>query len=180
MTNTEELKRGWRFLRADVFPIADAMEAHRDAAGRSPTDMDYDDRAWQSVAVPHTFNDGDLFSVPIEDGGSGQVRTSAFYRYTLCIPEQHRGDRVYIAFEGVRQTCYLYVNGTLAGYTEMGVGPFAFDLTPHLDPSGRNILAVATDNTSTRNIPFCIAETPNKPDAQPGSYLQSQDTAHLL
>ena len=53
--------------------------------------------------------------------------------------------------------------------------PFGFDLTPSLDHSGRNVIAVATDNTSTRNIPFCIAETPNAADVQLGSYLLSQD-----
>ena len=175
MENVIELKRGWRFLRADAFPMADAMEKHRDAAGRSPVDAEYDDRAWERVTVPHTFNGADLFSVPIEDGGSGQVRTAAFYRRDLFIPPEKRGDRVYIAFDGIRQTCYMYVNGVLAGYTEMGVGPFGFDLTPYLKEDGRNVLAVATDNTSTRNIPFCIAETPNHPDAVPGSFFQSQD-----
>ncbi len=175
MGNMIELKQGWRFMRADAFPMAEAVEKHRDAADRSPLDRDYDDGAWEEVTVPHTFNDADLFSVPIEDGGSGQRRTAAFYRYTLRIPPEHRGKRVYIAFEGVRQTCYLYVNGRPAGYTEMGVGPFGFDLTPWIDPDGPNVLAAATDNTGTRNIPFCIAETPNRPGAVPGSYLQSQD-----
>lgn len=175
MENVTELKQGWRFLLADAFPMAEAVEKHRDAANRSPLDADYDDRAWEKVTVPHTFNDADLFSVPIEDGGSGQKRTAAFYRYTLRIPPEHRGKRVYIAFEGVRQTCYMYVNGRLAGYAETGVGPFGFDLTLLIDPDGPNVLAVATDNTSTRNIPFCAAETPDCPGAEPGSYLQSQD-----
>ena len=39
----------------------------------------------------------------------------------------------------------------------------------------RNLIAVATDNTATRETDFCIAETPNKPDVIPGSYLFPQD-----
>ncbi|MBQ8137390.1 MAG: hypothetical protein IJ174_08160, partial [Clostridia bacterium] len=170
MENVMELAQGWRFLRADAFPMAAAIEKHRDRANRSPVDRDYDDRAFETVAVPHTFNDADLFSVPIEDGGSGQKRTAAFYRRALSIPPAQRGKRVILSFESIRQTCYLYVNGQLAGYTEMGVGPFGFDITPYLRADGENVLAIATDNTSTRNIPFCIAETPNAPDAVPGSY----------
>ena len=176
MNNTYYFHHGWRFLRADAFPMAEALEKRRDAAGRSPVDPGYDDSAWERTALPHTYHDGELFSVPIEDGGSGQTRTAAFYRNELEIPPEHRGKQVLIAFEGVRQTCYLYVNGRLAGYEEAGVGPFGFDLTPFLRADGKNCIAVVTDSTSTRNIPFCIAETPNKPDAAPGSYLCSQET----
>ena len=138
-------------------------------------DPDYDDRDWEQVTLPHTFNGGDLFSVPIEDGGSGQKRTCAFYRNTLEIPAAQSGKRVLLTFEGVRQTCCVYVNGRLTGIHENGVGPFGFDITPYLEPSGKNRIAVATDNTSTRNIPFCIAETPNAPGAEPGTFLQSQE-----
>ncbi len=167
---------GWRFCRADAFPVAEALKKWRDPAGHSPVDPAYDDSGWEKVTLPHTYHDGELFSVPIEDGGSGQTRTTAFYRNVLEIPPEHRGKQTLIAFEGVRQTCYLYVNGVLAGYYEAGVGPFGFDLTPFLSPGGRNCIAVVTDSTSTRNIPFCIAETPNAPGAEPGSFLSSQDS----
>ena len=175
MASTYYFHHGWKFCLANRFPMEDAFLAHRDAQGREVFDPAYADQDWQQVTLPHTFNDGELFSVPIEDAGSGQTRTVAFYRNTLVVPPQHRHDRAYIAFEGMRQTCYLYVNGQLAGYYEAGVGPFGFDVTPFLAADGVNQITVVTDNTSTRNIPFCIAETPNKPDVAPGSYLQSQE-----
>ena len=175
MQNAYYFHHGWRFKRADAFPMAEALKKHRDEKGRFMYETDYQEQGWERVTLPHTFNDAELFSVPIEDGGSGQTRTAAFYRNTLAVPSEHRGDRVFLEFEGVRQTCYLYVNGQLAGYYEAGVGPFGFELTPFLRPDGENLIAVATDNTSTRNIPFCIAETPNKPGVSPGSYLLSQD-----
>ena len=175
MHNTFFFHQGWRFCRADAFPMAEAVERCRDRSGRSPAEPDYDDRDWEQVTLPHTFNGSDLFSVPIEDGGSAQIRTCAFYRNRLEIPAGQIGKRVILAFEGVRQTCYVYVNGTLAGYYEAGVGPFGFDCTPYLAAGGTNVITVATDNTSTRNIPFCIAETPNAPGAVPGSFMQSQE-----
>ncbi len=175
MDNAFYFHHGWRFRLTDAFPMEKAMAACRDASGRLPVDREYDDTLWEQVVLPHTFNGSDLFSVPIEDGGSGQRRACAFYRNALTLPPERRGRHVLISFEGVRQTCYVYINGRLAGYHESGVGPFAFDLTPCLREDGKNVVAVATDNTSTRNIPFCIAETPNKPGVAPGSYLQSQD-----
>lgn len=175
MINDYLFHHGWRFLRADAFPMEAALEKWRDSQGRLPQDPDYDDSFWEAVVLPHTFNGEDLFSVPIEDGGSGQKRTCAFYRSRLDIPPEQRSKRVFLTFEGVRQTCYCHVNGRLAGYYEMGVGPFGFDITPYLDPSGSNVIAVLTDNTSTRNIPFCVAETPNLPGVVPGFFLQSQE-----
>ncbi len=166
---------GWKFCKTGMFPMDKARVAFVDGEGRDVADPAYNDSAWDSVSLPHTFNDGELFCVPIEDGGSGQTRCTAFYRNTLVVPEEHRCGRVYISFEGIRQTCYLYVNGELCGYYEAGVGPFGFDLTPFLRADGVNALTLITDNTSTRNIPFCIAETPNKPDVAPGSYLLSQE-----
>ena len=175
MKNTYFFHHGWRFRLGNAFPIQEAIDQNRDRNGRTVTDPAYLDTDWEKVALPHTFNDGDLFSVPIEDGGSGQRRTTAFYRNTLEIPPEHREKQTLILFEGMRQTCYLYVNGQLAGMYEAGVGPFGFDLTRWLRPEGKNSIVVVTDNTSTRNIPFCGAETPGAPDVAPGSYLCSQE-----
>ena len=168
---------GWHFLRADAFPMAKAVDAHRDAEGHAFYEADYRETGWQPVTLPHTFNDEDLFRDRIQDGGSGQRRTAAFYRSILTIPARHKNHKVLLAFEGLRQTCYLYVNGTLAGYYEAGVAPFGFDITPYVRYDAPNLIAIATDNTATRNAPFCIAETPNKPDAVPGSYLFPQEQA---
>lgn len=73
------------------FPMESAIEKCRDRQGRSPVSPEYDDSAWEQVVLPHTFNGEDLFTVPIEDGGSGQRRTCAFYRNTLEIPAEHAG-----------------------------------------------------------------------------------------
>jgi|GEM_PF-4657349 len=108
-----------------------------------------------------------LWKYPGPLPGGGQRRPAAFYRNILTIPARHKNHKVLLAFEGLRQTCYLYVNGTLAGYYEAGVAPFGFDITPYVRYDAPNLIAIATDNTATRNAPFCIAETPNKPDALP-------------
>ena len=41
-----------------------------------------------------------------------------------------------------------------------------------------NLIAIATNNTATRNAPFCIAETPNQaPMLSPAAYLFPQEQA---
>lgn len=165
---------GWHFLLTNTFPISSAIEENKDTKNQVFYETSYKENNWTEVTLPHTFNDVDLFKDRIQDAGSGQKRTSAFYRNWLIIPKEHQGNKVLIEFEGIRQTCYLYVNGHLAGYYEAGTAPFGFDLSPWIYPDQPNLIAIATDNTSTRNIPFCIAETPNKEDVTPGSYLFSQ------
>ena len=80
---------GWHFLRADAFPMAKAVDAHRDAEGHAFYEADYRETGWQPVTLPHTFNDEDLFRDRIQDGGSGQRRTAAFYRnIQMCIRDR--------------------------------------------------------------------------------------------
>ncbi len=130
-------------------------------------------QGWKEVGLPHTFNDEDLFLDRIQDAGSGQKRTFSCYRKWFDVPEGTEDGKFFLEFEGVRQTCYLYVNGRLAGYCEAGVAPFGFDLTPYMNRGGRNLIAVATDNTASRNLDYFAAETPNHPDAVPGEFVAS-------
>ncbi len=167
----------WKFMLADAFPLRAALEKNRDKDGRYFYEPQYIDDEWETVSVPHTFNDSELFSKRIEDGGANQTRTFSFYRKS-CTLYNINDRKIIIEFEGIRQSCFLYVNGRLAGYCENGVAPFGFDISAYAR-EGENIIAVATDNTSTRNVPYCMAETPNYPDVEPGSYLAEQDAGSV-
>lgn len=167
----------WHFLLADAFPMREALEKWKDGSGKYFYEKDYQEQGWQEVTLPHTFNDADLFVAPIQDAGSGQKRTCAFYRKVFPLEKERQGGKILLEFEGMRQTCYLYVNGRMAGYYEAGVAPFGFDITPYVEFGGENLIALVTDNTATRNIAFCIAETPNVPEVEPGSYLFAQEEA---
>lgn len=170
--STYYFSHNWKFRAADCEPLPRAVEALRDAEGRAFYDTEYDDSTWETVTLPHTYNDVDLFRSRIQDAGSGQKRTVAFYRNTLVIPKEYREGKIILVSEGIRQAAYVYLNGILAGYYEMGVGPFGIDLTPFADKSGTNCIAIAVDSTSSRNRSFCIAETPC--GADPGTYLSRQ------
>lgn len=175
MGNGYYFHHGWKFLLADEFPLKKAIKKWQDENGRFFYEKGYNDDNWQEVTLPHTFNDVDLFRARIRDEGSGQKRTVGFYRNWLKVPSDKKGHKILLEFEGIRQTCYLYVNGQLAGYYEAGTAPFGFDITPWIDYENPNLIAIATDNTATRNIDILIAETPNKPDVEPGSYLTYQN-----
>src|SRR6185436_8334316 len=85
----------WRFLRSD-------------SANASATI--FDDTAWTSVALPHTYNASDG-----QDGGNNYYRGVAWYRKHQVLPPEAAGKQVYLEFDGVNTVCDVFVNGTAVG-----------------------------------------------------------------
>ena len=128
----------WKFLKAD--PPGAAAPA-------------FDDTAWSSVSLPHTYNDIDTFddwSTPNHVGEMNLWSGRTWYRKSFVLPETFKGKKVFIEFEAVRQIAEVYLNGQLLGVNKTGFIPFGFDLTPHLKFGGaRNVIAVMADNRFT-------------------------------
>jgi len=128
----------WKFIKADPPGAA--------APG-------FDDRAWTSVSLPHTFNDVDTFddwSPPNHVGEMNLWSGRTWYRKTFALPEPFKAMKVFIEFEAVRQIAEVYLNGHLLGVSKTGFLPFGFDLTPYLKFGGaKNVLAVMADNRFT-------------------------------
>ena len=57
------------------------------------------------------------------------------------LPEDWKGEKVCISFQGVESAFALWLNGTYVGYAEDSFDPSEFDLTPYLI-DGENKLAV--------------------------------------
>lgn len=161
----------WKFKRADAFPLKAALELNKDENGAYFYEPSYCDTDWKQVSLPHTFNDEDGFVSRIADHGGEYARTFSFYRKYFKLDKYEEDKKVIIEFEGIRQTAYVYVNGRMVGFSENGVAPFAFDITPYVSFGDVNLIAVATDNTSSRNLAECAAETPNEDGVEPGSYI---------
>ena len=171
--NQYSFNYGWHFCLADAFPLQNAIDAVRDGEGRFFYERDYRENGWKEVSLPHTYNDADLFVDRIQDAGSGQKRTFSCYRKWFELEKDFdiNENKVFLEIEGIRQTCYLYVNGVLAGYYEAGAFPIGFDITEFLTKDSKQLIAIATDSTSSRNMDVIGAETPNHPDARPGAFV---------
>lgn len=68
-----------------------------------------------------------------------------FYRTKFDVDSawMNSGKKVYISFEGVDSSMYLYVNGHEVGYTENSFDAHDYDITPFINSDGKdNILAV--------------------------------------
>jgi len=124
----EQVLDDWRFVRADA------------ASASAP---DFDDAAWASVTLPHTWN-----AVDGEAGGA-YYRGPAWYRRSL---DWAGGvGRVFLEFDGAALATEVWVNGKAAGRHEGGYARFRIDITPWLHP-GANTLAVRVDNAHRDDV----------------------------
>lgn len=138
----------WKYIRPETaFPLASALESEKQG-DLYFYDVEYDDSEWETVSVPHAINAHDSFDAVGGDFGEYDLyRGFSFYRKNITVPEFDDSKKVFLEFESVRQSVYLYVNGEMVGYHEKGVNAMGFDITDYL-VSGNNVIAVATDNAS--------------------------------
>lgn len=109
---------------------------------------DFDDSAFQRVVIPHTN-----IRLPWHSFDDKQYEFVSIYRRKFKLPPEAKGKRVFVDFEGVMTASIVHINGVNLGEYKGGYTPFSFDLTPHLDFDGENVLAVDVDSTERPDIP---------------------------
>jgi len=105
--------------------------------------IDFDDSSWQSITLPHAFNEDEAFRVHIDQ----LTDTIIWYRKHFRMPATDKGKKVFIEFEGVRFAAEVYVNGKYIGLHENGVMAFGFDISSAINYDGNNTVAVRVDNS---------------------------------
>jgi beta-galactosidase len=156
---------GWRFFRGD----ATGAEAPAfDDSGWRTLDLPHD---WSIEDLPGASADGAATSDPSllvpqqpptepqppqpigpfdpqHSEGDGSVGYTiggiGWYRKHF---EPPAGRHVELRFDGVYQNADVWLNGVHLGFHPYGYTSFAFDLTPHLNRTGTNVLAVRVDNS---------------------------------
>ena len=127
------INRGWRYSPK----MTEAAHA-----------ADFDDSAFARVVVPHTN-----IMLPWHSFPDSAYEFVSVYRRPLTIPAEASGKRVFLDFEGVMTASTVWLNGQKIGNYKGGYTPFSFELTGHLDPSGKNMLAVDVDSTERADMP---------------------------
>ncbi len=115
------------------------------AAAHEPA---FDDNGFARVTVPHTN-----VRLPWHSFEDKEYEFISIYRRRFRLPAGARGHRVFVDFEGVMTASTVWLNGVRLGEYKGGFTPFSFELTPHIDWSGDNLLAVEVDSTERADIP---------------------------
>jgi beta-galactosidase len=108
----------------------------------------FDDSAFNSVVVPHTN-----VRLPWHGFDEKTYEFVSLYRRHFKLPPEARGKHVFVDFDGVMTASTVWINGQRLGEYKGGYTPFSFELTPHLDFDGENVLAVDVDSTERPDIP---------------------------
>jgi len=133
-----EADAGWKFFLGDP------------SGAEAPS---FPDSSWRAVDLPHDWS---IESKPDKDdpsaaGGGFFAGGTGWYRKTFRVPANWTGKRVSVEFDGVYRDSTVYLNGRRLGVHPYGYTSFRFDLTPELNYSGVNVLAVRVDNSAQPN-----------------------------
>lgn len=109
---------------------------------------DFDDSRFERVVIPHT-----TVSVPWHSFDEKVYEFVSLYRRRFKLPPTARGMHVFADFEGAMTASTVWINGVRLGEYKGGFTPFSFELTPHVDFEGENVLAVDLDSTERPDIP---------------------------
>ena len=71
----------------------------------------------------------------------------AWYRKPIFVPDDKKGEKAYIYFEGVSNRSEVYLNGHLLGKRPSGYVSFLYDMTPYVEYGKDNLLTVRVDHS---------------------------------
>lgn len=144
------LEEGWRFMNKDI---------------KNGASVHLDDSDWEEVTIPHDWAITKAFDMNldmqhvqvIEDGETeAQLRTGrtgalgifgvGWYRKNLLIPENDRGKKIVVEFDGAMSLAQVYLNGEFVGEWPYGYTSFCFDLTDKVKFGATNVLSVRLEN----------------------------------
>lgn len=122
--------------------------------GDGPASLNFDDRAWRSLNLPHDW----AVELPFDRNASANHGFKAigrnfpqssvgWYRKVFTIPAADLGRRITIEFDGVYRDSVVWVNGHYLGNEHSGYSSFRYDVTDYLNYGGSNVVAVRVDAT---------------------------------
>jgi len=134
----ESFDSGWRFSEGDA---AGAQKPGFAAAG------------WRGVDLPYDWSIEGPFDENEPSGGNGAYLPTGvgWYRKRFRVDAADRGRVVLLEFDGVYMNSEVWINGQYLGLRPYGFVPFAYELTPHLNYGGENVVAVKVDNSRQTN-----------------------------
>ncbi len=153
---------GWKFHPGHAtdphrdfnYGVANILSKTGDA-GNTCIQMDFDDRAWESVQLPHDWAVALPFShVANEDvdahgyhavGALFPENSIGWYRKTFSIDRADSGKRFVLQFDGIFRDSKVWINNCYLGGRFSGYGGAAYDITDFVRFHGKNTVVVRVD-----------------------------------
>ena len=130
-----------------VFPLNHKwLYSEKNVAGG--TSARFNDSGFARVTIPHTNK-----LLPWHGFDDKEYQFVSLYRRHFRMPPGMSGRRVFVDFGGVMTAAIVTLNGQKLGEYRGGYTHFSFELTPHIDWRGDNVLAVEVDSTERNDVP---------------------------
>lgn len=133
--------------------IKDPARRHVAPAGNPGGDVAYvqpgfDDSGWTRVDLPHDWAIAGPFLAQGPYGGMGRLKSwgIGWYRRAIDIPAGDKGKSIFLDVDGAMSYATVWFNGRIIGGWPYGYNSWRVDLTKHVIPGGRNVLAIRLDN----------------------------------
>lgn len=107
----------------------------------------YDDSRWLKIDLPHDWSVKGQLSPTLASATGYLPAGIGWYRKSLNIPADKKGDKVYLYFEGVYNRSEVYINGHLLGKRPNGYISFMYDASPYIKYGESNNIAVRVDHS---------------------------------
>ena len=131
---------GWRFFKG---------------AANQAEQPNFDDSKWMVVNTPHG-----LEYLPEEASGGINYQGEAWYRKHFNVPENLKGQKIFLHFEAMMGKSKVWINGKLMQAHFGGYLPVIIDITGEVKFNGQeNIVAVWVDNSNDPLYPPGKAQT---------------------
>ncbi len=113
----------------------------------------YNDKTWRTLDLPHDWAIEGDFMATAPSGASGGALPGGigWYRKHFKLSKADKGKKLFIDFDGVYMNAKVWINGHELGQRPYGYSSFRYDLTPHLNYGGDNVVAVRVDNSDQPN-----------------------------
>ena len=110
----------------------------------------FDASSWRVLDIPHDWSIEGRFDKDAASTGAGGWLPSgvAWYRKEIPLPPDAAGKRVWVEFDGVMANSDVWINGHHLGHRPNGYVSFRYDVTDHVKPGGKQLLAVRADTAA--------------------------------
>jgi len=108
-----------------------------------------DKRKWKSIDLPHDWSVRQQLSPTLASATGYLPGGIGWYRKQLFVPDEQKGKKVYLYFEGVYNRSEVFVNGELLGKRPNGYISFMYDATPYIKYGEENSVSVRVDHSQS-------------------------------
>lgn len=101
---------------------------------------------WETVSIPHTYNDEDM------QQGKEFYDGDAFYKKSLFIHDSLSKKRLFLKFNGVGSVASVYINGKKITTHQGAYSAFSFEMTHSVNYGEQNTLLVKVNNAPREDV----------------------------